>query len=98
MREQFRVQSSAFKVRTGNISLCIFLLLLTLDVSPFQAFASEINSRAAVVMEASTGRILYGKNANLKLAPASTTKLMTVMVALDRMNPSDTVVISERAA
>lgn len=98
MREQFRVRSSAFNGRAGNISLFIFLLVFTLHASPFQAFAAEINSRAAAVMEASTGRILYGKNANLKLAPASTTKLMTVMVALDRMNPSDTVVISERAA
>lgn len=98
MKEQLGVQSSEFKVGIGNISLFIFLLLLTLHAWPFQAFAAEINSRAAVVMEATTGRILYGKNANLKLAPASTTKLMTAMVALDTMNPSDTVVFSERAA
>jgi D-alanyl-D-alanine carboxypeptidase (penicillin-binding protein 5/6) len=49
-------------------------------------------------MEASTGRILYGKNPNLKLPPASTTKLMTAMVVLDRIHPGSTVVISEGAA
>jgi len=60
--------------------------------------ADEISSRAAIVMEASTGRILYGKNPNLHLPPASTTKLMTAMVVLDRIPPSGTVVISEGAA
>jgi len=60
--------------------------------------ADEIRSRGAIVMEASTGRILYGKNPNLHLPPASTTKLMTAMVALDRINPGDTVIISEGAA
>lgn len=60
--------------------------------------AAEISSKAAVVIDASTGRILYGKNPNLRLPPASTTKLMTAMVALDRKNPDDTVTISARAA
>ncbi len=65
---------------------------------PYSSFASEINSKAAVVMEASTGRILYGKNPSLKLPPASTTKLVTAMVVLDRLGPDDTVAISEKAA
>ncbi|MBI5053294.1 MAG: D-alanyl-D-alanine carboxypeptidase, partial [Chloroflexi bacterium] len=66
--------------------------------SLFTASAAEISSKSAVVMEASTGRILFGKNPNVKLPPASTTKLMTAMIALDRMRPDDTVTISERAA
>jgi len=98
MKEHFEAQRLQFRLRSRNMSLFIFILLFTPYISPFSAFAVEINSRAAVVMEALTGRILYGKNANLKLAPASTTKLMTAMVTLDAMNPSDTAVISERAA
>jgi D-alanyl-D-alanine carboxypeptidase (penicillin-binding protein 5/6) len=61
-------------------------------------FAGEISSRAAVVLEPSTGRVLSGKNPNLRLPPASTTKLMTAMVVLDRANLNDVVTISGKAA
>ena len=91
MKQQFNVQK-------GNILLFSFFLLFTLHASRFTSYAAEISSKSAVVMEASTGRILYGKNPNLKLPPASTTKLMTAMIALDRLDPADTVAISERAA
>ncbi len=97
MQEKFKVQSSKFKVQ-GNILLFIFFLFFTLHALPLVSYAAEISSKSAVVMEASTGRILYGKNPNLRLLPASTTKLMTAMVALDQMNTADTVTISERAA
>lgn len=80
-----------------------FLMVLSVLYSffcllPPVVHADEISSRAAIVMEASTGRILYGKNPNLHLPPASTTKLMTAMVVLDRIPPSGTVIISEGAA
>ncbi|HYA26942.1 MAG TPA: D-alanyl-D-alanine carboxypeptidase family protein [Thermodesulfovibrionales bacterium] len=105
MKEQCKVQSAGFKARCikfkvlkRSIFASIFFLLPTLHVLCLTVHAAEISAKAAVVMEASTGRILYGKNPNLRLAPASTTKLMTVMVALDRMNLADTVVISDKAA
>jgi len=60
--------------------------------------ADDLHSRAAIVVEASTGRVLYGKNPNLRLPPASTTKLMTAMVTLDRLDVNDVVTISEKAA
>jgi D-alanyl-D-alanine carboxypeptidase (penicillin-binding protein 5/6) len=88
-------QSSTKRRRTG---LMIIVVLFTLHCSLLTASAEDVRSKSAVVMEASTGRILYGKNPNLKLPPASTTKLMTAMIALDRLNPADTVTISERAA
>jgi len=79
----------------------VFLLMLLLVAHQYlliEAFGEEIRSRAALVMEASTGRVLGGKNPDLRLPPASTTKLMTAMVALDRTVPNDVVTISERAA
>lgn len=75
----------------------MLLLLFTLHCSQSTALAADVSSKAAVVMEASTGRILYGKNPNLKLPPASTAKLMTAMVVLDRKSPDDPVIISEKA-
>ncbi|MBI4690138.1 MAG: D-alanyl-D-alanine carboxypeptidase [Nitrospirae bacterium] len=60
--------------------------------------ADEISSKASVVMDAATGRVLFAKNPNLSLPPASTTKLVTAMVVLDRAKMNDTVTINERAA
>ena len=62
------------------------------------AYGLEVSARAAVVLDGETERILYAKNPDLKLPPASTTKLVTAMVALDRLNPEDMVTISKKAA
>jgi len=62
------------------------------------AVAEEIHSRAAVVMDAVTGKVLFAKNPDLRLMPASTTKLMTALVVLERAQVSDAVTISERTA
>jgi D-alanyl-D-alanine carboxypeptidase (penicillin-binding protein 5/6) len=49
-------------------------------------------------MDASTGGILYAKNPDLKCPPASTTKLMTAIVAIENANLADIVTISNKAA
>ncbi len=49
-------------------------------------------------MDGQTHRILYAKNADLKLKPASTTKLVTAMVVLDKLNPDSVVIVSKDAA
>lgn len=82
-----------------RIFTCIVFLVFTVYCSLFSAaHADDIKSRAAVVMEAATGRLLYGKNSNLKRPPASTTKLMTAMVVLDKADINGVVTISEKAA
>ena len=63
----------------------------------------DVNAKSAVLMEAGTGRVLYAKNPNEALPPASVTKVMTlllVMEAIDSGNLSltDTVTVSEYAA
>ncbi|MDI1472279.1 D-alanyl-D-alanine carboxypeptidase [Thermodesulfovibrio sp. N1] len=62
------------------------------------ALAEEITAPSAVAVDAQTGKILYGKNPHLKLAPASTTKLVTAMVALENLSPEKKVKISNKAA
>lgn len=52
----------------------------------------------ACLMDAESGRILYGKNETAPLPMASTTKIMTCLLALERANLQDTVTFSERAA
>jgi D-alanyl-D-alanine carboxypeptidase (penicillin-binding protein 5/6) len=77
--------------------LLLFLFCSALP-SPSSAGADEIKSKAAVVMDATTGRVLYAKNPDLKLLPASTTKLMTALVVVERAKLSDVATVSKRAA
>ncbi|NLC67375.1 MAG: D-alanyl-D-alanine carboxypeptidase, partial [Clostridiaceae bacterium] len=56
-----------------------------------------INAAAAIVMDRDTGRILYEKNAHKKLPIASTTKIMTGIIAIEKGNLDDTVTVSKRA-
>ncbi len=76
----------------------LVFLLFTIHCSLFTSYAYEIHSKSAVVMDASTGRILYAKNPNLRLLPASTTKLMTAIVVMEKANLTDVVMISKNAA
>lgn len=57
----------------------------------------EIKSAAAIVMEASTGSILYDQNAYEAHYPASTTKLMTSLLAIEQCPLSDIVTCSKES-
>lgn len=56
-----------------------------------------ITCQSAIVMDASTGQVIYEKDAYSKQYPASTTKIMTALVALEQGNMNDTLVMSENA-
>ncbi len=53
----------------------------------------EVVAKAALIMDVSTGRVVFQRNAHQRLAPASTTKIMTAILALERGKLSDSVVI-----
>lgn len=55
-------------------------------------------AQSAVLMDALSGRILYGKNEELARPMASTTKIMTCIIALENGNLSDAVEASQNAA
>lgn len=57
-----------------------------------------INSRAAIVYERSSGKILYGKAENEKRKMASTTKIMTAVLVLENTNLDDIITVSSKAA
>ena len=58
----------------------------------------NINARFAIVMESKTSRILYEKNSTIKTPMASTTKIMTCILAIEHGNLEDEVIVSEKAA
>lgn len=56
-----------------------------------------IGAESAILLEANTGVILYSKNINEKLAPASTTKLMTCLLAIENSSMDEMVTFSHDA-
>lgn len=59
---------------------------------------SELYARSAILMDADSGRVLYEKNGYQQMPMASTTKIMTCILALEYGNLSDTVTASANAA
>lgn len=86
----------------------IFLsLLLTISfiIPSFSAFAEEVPTanapslmaETAILMDAASGEILYEKNAHQKMFPASITKLMTLLLALENGKLTDEITFSHDA-
>jgi D-alanyl-D-alanine carboxypeptidase (penicillin-binding protein 5/6) len=54
---------------------------------------SEISADGVVVYDVASGTVMYGRNADKSLSPASTTKIMTALVALDSFGLDDVVTV-----
>ena len=68
--------------------LCATLLCLALcmGVLPVRAAGPEVNARAALLMEKSTGQVLYEANAHAPLELASVTKVMTMLLIMEALD------------
>jgi D-alanyl-D-alanine carboxypeptidase (penicillin-binding protein 5/6) len=58
----------------------------------------KVLADAAILVEAANGAVLYAKNEHRRRAPASTTKMMTAIVVLEKANLRDIVMVSKKAA
>lgn len=67
------------------------------NLDPDWPHGPAIGAAGAVVMDAESGAVLYGKNMNKQLYPASITKIMTALLAYENLDPDDTVTFSENA-
>ncbi len=79
---------------TVIITLSFLLVLL---ISSAAAAEPNITGAAGVLMDAETGEVLWAKEETAKRAPASITKILTALVAIEKGNLTDEVVISEVA-
>lgn len=84
-----------------KIIIFIVSFFIFLGVVSAEEFAS--NAKSAILMEYSTGKILYEKNSNERLAPASMTKVMTMLLTMEaiddgKISMDSVVTISENAA
>lgn len=83
------------RLKLKKILLLFFMLI---SISSL-AFAAELNlnSEAAILVEVSTGRILYEKNSTKQLYPASTTKILTAILVLENCDLDEKVTVRETA-
>ena len=88
-------------------TLCFLLVLtLLLSIFAFPTFAENsftIDALSGILMEASTGKVLFGQDADKALPPASVTKIMTLLLVMEAVDggsvsPDDIVTASAHAS
>ena len=87
------------RMLTILLAVCLLLSLAL----PAGAVNLEVAGKSALLMDAATGRVLYEKNAHEPMAPASVTKVMTMLLIMEAIDSgkigwNDTVTASEAAA
>ena len=89
------------------VAITLLFSLILCIIPPINGVATEekitVEAKSAVLMEATTGTILFAQNENEALAPASVTKVMTLLlvmeaIAANRIQLTDVVRISAKAA
>lgn len=79
-----------------------FLAIITIIIAILSPAAAaqklELSADSAILIEATTGRVIYEKNADAVLPPASMTKMMTCLLGIENLVPEDVIKISLNAA
>ncbi len=87
-----------FRVLTAALLCPALLFLCTVGTAPVKAAAPPgISSLSAVIYEPDSGRVLYDKDGATRRPMASTTKLMTALLAAERLAPERTVTVPAAA-
>ena len=91
-------------------AICICITIITLFAVDMQVLAEDngsqgvnVESPSCILIEASTGQVLYEKNCDEAMAPASVTKVMTLLLTFEAISNGqiaydDIVTVSEHAA
>ena len=91
-------------------TISIFLVVLFVFIFPFKGsevcaaeYADTVKAKSAILMEASSGKILFEQNADQAYPPASVTKIMTLLLVMEAVDSqkitlSDKVTVSDHAA
>ena len=94
-KKKNRWRMTGMRLITSVVFLCLAVSLFPLKVRGEEL---SLYATAAVLMDADTGRVLYGKNEEAFLANASTTKILTCIVTLENADLDEVVEVSSYAA
>jgi len=102
---------SSARARWDRLGVARVMALLLFTALAFLAFANvgaalsvtgsaapKLSAKAAILVDAKTGRVLFSENADARLPIASTTKIMTALVALEQLPLDAKITASEKAA
>lgn len=81
-----------------RLTLTVFLLLIVTPPLGAAPPPPAVEAASAALIDAQTGRLLYGLAPHARRSPASTTKLMTALLVAETLTPDTLVLISPRAA
>lgn len=76
----------------------IIAFIICLSLFPATCYALPLSSEASIVICADTNQVLFGEDIHKKMGMASTTKIMTAVLALEYGNPADIVSVSKHAS
>ena len=83
---------------TGTILLLLGNIRLPVQAEEAPEEPEDLYARSAVLMDADSGRVLFGKEEHVIRPMASTTKIMTCILALEEMEEGQTATVSQNAA
>lgn len=95
------------KVRGNLTRLCVWLTILCFVVAVPPAMVAEpavaveqpaIMAEVGLLMDLQSGQILYAKDIDKQMYPASTTKILTCIIAMEESEPQELVTVSHRAS
>ena len=78
--------------KKGYTVLLVLLFLLSQGTLAFGETTLDLVSPSVILVEQSTGKILYSKDEHKKMYPASMTKILTALVALEHLKPEELIV------
>ena len=81
------------KLKKLLLTLIVLILLLPYQQINAESESPDITAGAALLMDSKTSKILYSKNENEKMYPASTTKIMTAILTIENCNLDDIVTV-----
>ncbi|MFS0646101.1 D-alanyl-D-alanine carboxypeptidase family protein [Siminovitchia sp. 179-K 8D1 HS] len=84
-------------MKINIILLVVLSFTFFISSKTFAEDNPDISSEAAILMDSKSGQVLYEKNANKKMYPASLSKIATAIYALEKGNLDDLVTVSKEA-
>ncbi len=85
-------------IRRVIISVLVCAALCSMGGTVARADEMRVDAYAALLMDARTGQVYYAYNADRRNLPASLTKLMTAIIAVENSKPGEVAVVSKKAA
>lgn len=85
------------RIKGKVLLIIIVVFILTTSIFPTKIAAYSISASGGILMEQTSGRVLYEKNSHAKMRIASITKIMTAIIAIESGKMDELVTISKRA-